>query len=141
MVPSWSLYEVRYISFSIIIIKRYIYIYSGSSSQPFWDGTNLSKNGAIIVSFNYRLGALGWMAMDHISSEMNGTANLGLLDQIAALKWVQRNIAEFGGDPSNVTAFGSSAGCKSKLMIYISHLTNGYSALCSYMYFICHFGS
>lgn len=57
-------------------------IYSGSSSQPFWDGTNLARNDAIIVSFNYRLGALGWMSMDHLSSDLKGSGNLGLLDQI-----------------------------------------------------------
>ncbi|CEP16744.1 hypothetical protein [Parasitella parasitica] len=56
---------------------------SGSSSQPFWDGTNLARNDAIIVSFNYRLGALGWMSMDHLSPDLKSTGNLGLLDQIA----------------------------------------------------------
>jgi para-nitrobenzyl esterase len=56
---------------------------SGSCSQPFWDGTHLAKNDVIVVSFNYRLGALGWMSMDHLSSELKGSANLGLLDQIS----------------------------------------------------------
>lgn len=64
-------------------------LYSGSSSQPFWDGTNLARNDAIIVSFNYRLGALGWMSMDHLSSDLKGSGNLGLLDQIGKYtsKW------------------------------------------------------
>lgn len=98
---------------------------SGSSSQPFWDGTNLARNDAIIVSFNYRLGALGWMSMDHLSSDLKGSGNLGLLDQIAALKWVQNNIAEFGGDPNNVTAFGSSAGSTCILSIILAENTAG----------------
>lgn len=59
------------------------FFFSGSSSQPFWDGTNLARNDAIIVSFNYRLGALGWTAMDHISSDLKDSANLGILDQIS----------------------------------------------------------
>lgn len=54
---------------------------SGSGNQAFWDGTNLAKQGAVVVTFNYRLGALGWMTLDHLSSEFT-TANLGLLDQI-----------------------------------------------------------
>lgn len=98
---------------------------SGSSSQPFWDGTNLARNDAIIVSFNYRLGSLGWTSMEHISSDLEGSANLGLLDQIAALKWVQDNIAEFGGDPNNVTAFGSSAGSTCIMSIILSPNTAG----------------
>ncbi|KAI8883037.1 alpha/beta-hydrolase [Backusella circina FSU 941] len=98
---------------------------SGSSSQPFWDGTSLARNDVIIVSFNYRLGALGWMPMEHISPEYEGSSNLGLLDQIAALKWVQQNIAAFGGDPNNVTAFGSSAGATCIMSLILSPNTSG----------------
>lgn len=61
----------------------FFFVNSGSSSQPFWDGTNLARNDVIIVSFNYRLGALGWMSMGHISSDLKESANLGLLDQIS----------------------------------------------------------
>ncbi|KAI8987942.1 Carboxylesterase [Mycotypha africana] len=99
---------------------------SGSSSQPFWDGTNLAaRNNTIIVSFNYRLGSLGWMSMDHLSPELEGTANLGLLDQIVAFRWVQDNIEHFGGDPNNVTAFGSSAGASCIMSIILSPDTAG----------------
>ncbi|KAI8378012.1 Alpha/Beta hydrolase protein [Radiomyces spectabilis] len=84
--------------------------YSGSGNQPFWDGSNLARTGAVIVTFNYRLGALGWMKLDHISSDFDSSANLGLLDQIEAVKWVKQNIAAFGGDPENITGFGVSAG-------------------------------
>jgi para-nitrobenzyl esterase len=59
-----------------------MYNISGSASQPFWDGTSLARNDVIIVSFNYRLGALGWMPMEHLSSDYEGSSNLGLLDQI-----------------------------------------------------------
>ncbi|CEG70635.1 hypothetical protein RMATCC62417_06498 [Rhizopus microsporus] len=98
---------------------------SGSCSQPFWDGTHLAKNDVIVVGFNYRLGALGWMSMDHLSSELKGSANLGLLDQITVLKWVQKNISSFGGDPNNVTAFGSSAGAACIMSIILSPNTAG----------------
>lgn len=68
-----------------IFLNQYVtfLFLSGSCSQPFWDGTNLAKNDVIVISFNYRLGALGWMSMDHLSSELKGSANLGLLDQIS----------------------------------------------------------
>lgn len=85
MVSPRCLYEVIYIyicSNSIHFINNHKFI-SGSSSQPFWDGTNLARNDAIIVSFNYRLGALGWTAMEHLSPDLKGSANLGLLDQIS----------------------------------------------------------
>ncbi|KAI9475611.1 MAG: Carboxylesterase [Benjaminiella poitrasii] len=98
---------------------------SGSSNQPFWDGTNLARKEAIIVSFNYRLGALGWMAMDHLSDDLHGTANLGLLDQISALRWVKKNIESFGGDVNNITAFGSSAGATCILAVILAPNTGG----------------
>ncbi len=86
---------------------------TGSGSEAMYNGTRLArKSGAIVVSFNYRLGALGFVSYPAIASEQ-GVATLpspGLLDQQAALRWVQRNIASFGGDPENVTLFGESAG-------------------------------
>ena len=86
---------------------------TGSGSEAMYNGTKLAqKSGAIVVSFNYRLGALGFVSYPAIAAEQ-GVPTLpspGLLDQQAALRWVQRNIASFGGDPTNVTLFGESAG-------------------------------
>jgi para-nitrobenzyl esterase len=84
----------------------------GGSAYPIYDGTDLAKRGVVVVSINYRLGYLGFFAHPALARENpnDATANFGLMDQIAALKWVQANIAQFGGDPSNVTIFGESAG-------------------------------
>ena len=82
----------------------------GWSHQGLYDGSNLAKRGVVLVSINYRLGALGFLAHPLLSAESGASGNYGLLDQIAALQWVQRNIAAFGGDPGNVTIFGESAG-------------------------------
>lgn len=84
----------------------------GSASSPQNYGHSLNKNGVILVNINYRLGRMGYFAHPALSKEhpeeLKG--NYGYMDQIAALQWVQKNIAEFGGDPSNVTIFGFSAG-------------------------------
>ncbi|MEU5579013.1 carboxylesterase family protein [Streptomyces huasconensis] len=77
---------------------------NGAGSLPTYDGTRLAADGVVCVTLNYRLGAEGFLLLP------DGTANLGLLDQIAALEWVRDNIAGFGGDPDNVTVFGQSAG-------------------------------
>ncbi|MFI9786379.1 carboxylesterase/lipase family protein [Kitasatospora sp. NPDC051984] len=77
---------------------------NGSGSLRTYDGTVLARDGVVCVTLNYRLGAEGFLLLP------DGTANLGLLDQIAALEWVRDNIAAFGGDPGNVTVFGQSAG-------------------------------
>lgn len=85
---------------------------SGSASEPAYDGTNLVLRGDVVyVAMNYRLGALGFMDFRRYSTpERPFDVNVGLADQLAALRWVQRNIALFGGDPGNVTVFGESAG-------------------------------
>lgn len=84
----------------------------GSGSILFYDGSKLALNGVVVVSINYRLGPLGWLAHPELSAESDddSSGNYGLMDQIAALEWVRDNIAEFGGDPGNVTLFGQSAG-------------------------------
>ena len=83
----------------------------GSASLPLYDGGPLAHKGAVTVSFNYRVGALGFMAHPALTAEGKGSSgNYGLMDMIAALKWVKANIARFGGDPGNVTLNGQSAG-------------------------------
>jgi para-nitrobenzyl esterase len=85
---------------------------AGGSSEPRQDGTNLAKHGVVVVSLNYRLGIFGFFSHPDLITESgrNSAGNYGLLDQAAALEWVKRNIATFGGDPGNVTIFGESAG-------------------------------
>ncbi|NBB19091.1 carboxylesterase family protein [Runella sp. CRIBMP] len=87
---------------------------SGSAACAIYDGEEMAKKGVVFVSINYRVGALGFMAHPELSKEQNNASgNYGLLDQIAALKWIQNNIAAFGGDPNNVTIAGQSAGSMS----------------------------
>lgn len=89
----------------------------GSGSSPLYDGTHFARSGVVIVTVNYRLGSLGFLELGHLDPELAGSGNVGLLDQIAALEWVQRNVANFGGDPDNVTVFGQSAGAMSTSLI------------------------
>lgn len=84
----------------------------GSGSQPNYDGTVLARDhDVVVVTINYRLGALGYLRLcDVTKGRIPSTGNEGRMDEIAALRWVQRNIERFGGDPNNVTIFGQSAG-------------------------------
>jgi len=88
---------------------------NGSGSNPMQPGATLAKRGGIVVvTINYRLGALGFLNLDQVTgARIPATGNEGLLDQIAALRWVHDNIKNFGGDPDNVTVFGESAGAMS----------------------------
>jgi para-nitrobenzyl esterase len=98
----------------------------GGTSMSMYDGKNLAKKGVILVSVSYRLGAFGFMAHPELSREQGGhSGNYGLLDQIAGLQWVKRNIPAFGGDPSRVTIFGESAGGISVSMLSASPLAKG----------------
>jgi para-nitrobenzyl esterase len=87
----------------------------GSGHSEMYDGAEFAKRGIVLVSINYRLGVLGYLAHPELSKESPDgvSGNYGLLDQIQALQWVRRNIAAFGGDPRNVTIFGESAGALS----------------------------
>jgi para-nitrobenzyl esterase len=87
----------------------------GSGATPWYDGRSFATRGdVVVVTVNYRLGALGFLHLDDIGGEAyGGSGNLGILDQVAALEWVRDNIEAFGGDPGNVTAFGESAGAMS----------------------------
>lgn len=104
----------------------------GSGAISSYDGTNLASKGVVLVTVNYRLGVFGYLAHPELvaeSPEYSGghysAGNYGILDQIAALRWVQENIAAFGGDPNNVTIFGESAGAWSVHFLTASPLANG----------------
>ena len=99
----------------------------GSGARPTYDGTALAKKGVVLVTINYRLGPLGYLAHPDLTKEspQHSSGNYGVLDQIAALKWVQRNIAAFGGDAKNVTIFGESAGSWSVNTLVATPLAKG----------------
>jgi len=100
---------------------------NGGSSPEVYDGKHFAKRGVVFVSFNYRLGRFGFFAHPALTQETPGgpLGNYGSLDQVAALQWVQRNVAAFGGDPGNVTLFGESAGGGSVNTLMISPLAKG----------------
>jgi para-nitrobenzyl esterase len=100
---------------------------TGGTSEPRQDGTSLARHGVVVVSMNYRLGVFGFFVHPALAAESgkNAAGNYGLLDQVAALEWVQRNVAAFGGDPSNVTIFGESAGSFSVSSLMASPLAKG----------------
>jgi len=109
-----------------------VFFYGGgfkevASSMPVYNGTTLARNGVIVVTPNYRLGALGFLAHPQLDFESphNASGNYGIMDQQAALSWVQRNIDKFGGDPSRVTIFGQSAGAESVLIHIASPTSKG----------------
>lgn len=98
----------------------------GSGSSPLYDGSNMAKNGdVVIVTINYRLGPLGFLYFKDIAPDAGMENNLGMKDQIAALKWVKQNIAAFGGDPEQVTIFGESAGGTSVETLMAAPSTKG----------------
>jgi para-nitrobenzyl esterase len=100
---------------------------SGSANCAIYDGEEMAKKGVVFVSINYRVGVFGFMAHPELSKESgyHASGNYGFLDQIAALKWVQKNIAAFGGDPDNVTIAGQSAGSFSVTALIASPLAKG----------------
>ncbi|MET7508472.1 carboxylesterase family protein [Streptomyces albidoflavus] len=98
---------------------------TGSSAQPQFDGAALAAEGVVVVTFNYRLGVFGHLARNDLDKEAGSSGAYGLQDQIAALRWVKNNIAAFGGDPSKVTLFGSSAGAHSVGMLMSSPQSRG----------------
>ena len=100
---------------------------AGSGTVPLYDGEAMARKGVVFVTINYRLGVFGFMAHPELSAESgrNTSGNYGILDQIAALKWVQKNISAFGGDPSRVTIAGQSAGSFSVNMLVISPEAKG----------------
>ena len=99
----------------------------GSASRPVFNGTRLAERGVIVVSMNYRVGVLGFLAHPELSAEsaQHASGNYGLLDQVAALQWIKKNIAAFGGNPQNVTIFGQSAGATSVVHLMASPVARG----------------
>lgn len=100
---------------------------AGSTRLPIYDGAALARQGVVLVSIAYRVGPLGFMAHPALSAEspQHVSGNYGLLDQIAALDWIRRNIASFGGDPDRITIFGQSAGSMSTSYLASSPLAAG----------------
>jgi para-nitrobenzyl esterase len=100
---------------------------NGSASTPLYAGEGFARRGVILVTINYRLGVLGFLALNSLSKEsaVGVSGNYGLLDQIAALQWVQRNIGAFGGDAQRVTIFGQSSGSISVSALVASPLAKG----------------
>ena len=100
---------------------------SGSGSQPAYDGESFANQGVVVVTLNYRLGALGFFSHPELTQEgdHHWAANQAFLDQTAALEWVQHNISGFGGDPHKVTVFGNSAGATSISNLVASPRTKG----------------
>ena len=100
---------------------------SGGSAVPIYDGEAMAKKGIVFVSINYRVGIFGFFAHPELTKESSthSSGNYGLMDQIAALQWVQKNIAVFGGDPNNVTIAGQSAGSMSVNCLVASPLAKG----------------
>ena len=100
---------------------------SGSANCAIYDGEEMAKKGVVFVSINYRVGAFGFMAHPELTKEsgQQTSGNYGFLDQMEALKWVQKNIAAFGGDPNNVTIAGQSAGSFSVNALVASPLAKG----------------
>lgn len=97
----------------------------GTGADRYYDGSAFARDGVVLVTLNYRLGALGFFAHRAIMGEAgNDSGNFGLLDQIAALRWIRSNIAAFGGDPSNVTIFGESAGGEDAVILAASAAAN-----------------
>lgn len=110
-----------------------VWIHGGGNSvglKDFYDGGKLARTeNVVVVAINYRLGPLGWLRHEALraesESELDRSGNFGILDQIEALRWVERNISAFGGDPNNVTIFGESAGARDVMALLVSPPAQG----------------
>ena len=101
--------------------------FAGSGSEATFDGEAFARRGVVLVTANYRLGVFGFFAHPELTAESphHASGNYGLMDQVAALKWVRDNIAKFGGDPQNMTVFGESAGGLDINVLMTSPLAKG----------------
>ena len=102
-------------------------LWAGASSEVIYDGAQLAARGIVVVTINYRIGVLGYLAHPELSAEspLGVSGNYGVLDQIEALRWIKRNIGAFGGDPSNVTIAGQSAGGLSVMYLLAAPAARG----------------
>jgi carboxylesterase type B len=100
---------------------------TGAGSHPIYDGAEFARRGVVLVTLNYRLGLLGFMAHPGLTAESpyHALGNYGVMDQVAALKWMKANIAAFGGDPERVTVFGQSAGAMTIEAMLVSPMAKG----------------
>ncbi|MGV7219012.1 carboxylesterase/lipase family protein [Bradyrhizobium sp. UFLA05-112] len=100
---------------------------TGTANDPLLDGAKLAQDGTIVVTVNYRLGVFGWLAHPAlaVNAPDGASANYGMMDQIAALRWVHDNAAAFGGDPNNVTLFGSGSGATSIALLMLCREARG----------------
>ena len=100
---------------------------NGSTAEPIYDGNALAKKGVVVVSMNYRLNVFGWFAYPELTreSEHHSSGNYASLDQLAGIRWVKNNIAQFGGDPTKITIFGESGGSRSVNFLVASPLLKG----------------
>jgi len=121
--PEWPVKEPRAVMFWMHGGSNRI----GSGNESGYDGAELAKHGVLVVTVNYRLGPLGFFAHPELTRESphHSSGNYGLLDQIAALRWVHDNITKFGGDPARLTVFGESAGSIDAGMLMCSPLAGG----------------
>lgn len=97
----------------------------GTAADPTYDGSLLATRGVVVVSLNYRLGVFGFLASSGLDAQSGASGDWGLQDQLAGLRWVQQNIARFGGDPKQVTLFGESAGAHAVGMLMTSPKAKG----------------
>jgi para-nitrobenzyl esterase len=98
---------------------------SGMTGVPLYNGANMARQGVVIVSVSYRVGPFGFLSAPELTKESGSSGNYGMLDMIAGLKWVQANVAKFGGDPAKVTIMGHSAGAMAVSRLTASPLTKG----------------
>ncbi len=99
----------------------------GGGAAPLYDGTSMAERGAVVVTMNYRLGPFGFLAHPLLTADsgVDSSGNWGIMDMVASLEWVQRNIAAFGGNPDNVTVFGQSAGAMAITSLMTSPVAEG----------------
>ncbi|MBV8497522.1 MAG: carboxylesterase family protein [Gammaproteobacteria bacterium] len=123
----WTPAEHREAALPVVVFIYGGGFIGGSCAYPLYDGSKLAARGVVVVCFNYRVGVFGFLAHPRLSAEapQKSSGNYGLLDQLAALRWVRDNIGAFGGDPRRITVLGESAGAVSIALLMSSPLAQG----------------